>query len=297
MWGRCLRLLAIFTFISIAALPSAAAKEKPDQVRFVKGTVRFDLYRGYLMVARGSVGPLKGLHFLLDTGTSTTLLDSRIARKLNVDGAPEDVNIIFFKGGVRATHAHVPSIELGPMRQNHVPVLVQDLSVFDDALPVHIDAVIGLDVLGQSPFEVDYRSRRIHFGQLPHLPISIPLSMEQGLAMVNVEVNHTTAHLVFDTGTPSLLIFGARIPRAIAGLKVHRPRSDANARGSLERKEVHLPRLLLGEAEFMRQQAIVVENRDEGGRDFDGLLSPAALGIDAFAVDVDRGALELRLGM
>ena len=40
-----------------------------------------------------------------------------------------------------------------------------------------------------------------------------------------------------------------------------------------------------------------MEELDEGGRDFDGLLSPAALGIDAFAVDLERGALELRLGM
>ena len=297
MLGRCLRLLSVYILISIAALPIATAKELQDQVTPVKGMVRFDLYRGYLMVAKGSAGPLKGLNFLLDTGTSTTLLDPRIARKLHVEGAPEEVNIMFFKGGVQAIHAHAPSIELGPIRQNHVPVLVEDLSIFDSSLPVRIDAVIGLDVLGCSRFEVNYRHRRIYFGQLPHLPVSIPLSMEDGLALVNVEVNHATAHLVIDTGTPSMLIFASRIPRAIAGLKAHGLQSEARSLGSAERKAVHLPKIELGKVEFTRQQAIVMENRDEGGRDFDGLLSPVALGIDAFAVDLRRGALELRLGM
>jgi predicted aspartyl protease len=296
VWGRYLKLFIIFIIISIPALPSAAAKEGPAPSQSVEGTLRFDLYRGYLMVARGTVGPLKGMHFLLDTGTSTTLLDSRIARKLNVNGIPEDVDIICFKSGARATHAQIPSIEIGPVQQKHVPVLVQDLSIFDDALPVHIDAVIGLDVLGTSPFEVNYRTRRIYFGQLPHLPVSVPLSVEEGLAMVKVELNDTTAHLILDTGTPSLLIFRARIPKAIAGLKMHNPRV-AHARGSLQDHEVHLPKIRLGTAEFVRQWAIVVENRDEGGREFDGLLSPAALGIDAFAVDLDRGSLELRFGM
>lgn len=297
MLGRYLRHLGLYLFLSLVALFNASAKDRPGSIRTANGVVRFDLYRGYLMVARGSVGSLKGLNFLIDTGTSTTLIDARIAGKLMLNGDPEEVNIIFFKGGVQATHAHAPSIELGPIRKDHVPVLVQDLSMFEDALPVRIDAVVGLDVLGASPFEVDYRHHRIYFGELPHLPISIPLSVEDGLALVDAEVNHTPAHLIIDTGTPALLIFAARIPKAIAGLKVRRSRNVVNGGDSADRRVVHLPHLQLGRTEFARQQALVMEDGDEGGRDFDGLLSPAALGIDAFAVDLDRGALELRIGM
>ena len=297
MLGRYLRHSTVYILLSIAALLCATAKERPDPIPSVDGVLRFELYRGYLMVARGSVGPLKGLHFLIDTGTSTTLIDSRIARRLNLQGLPEEVNIMFFNGGAGAMKAKVPSIVLGPVHRNHVSVLVQDLAIFDDALPVHIDAVIGLDVLGGSPFQVDFRRSRIYFGELPHLPISIPLSVQDGLAMVDAEVNHTTAHLLIDTGTPTLLIFAARIPKAIAGIKLHKPRKNSNACSGVERKEVHLPRFQLGEAEFPLQQASVMESRDEGGRDFDGLLSPAALGIEAFTVDLERGTLELRLGM
>ena len=301
MSGRRLKLFIFLICLSIGALPSAPAKgapaQSPSSRNTVQGTVRFDLFRGYLMVAKGSIGPLKGLYFLLDTGTSTTLVDTRIASRLNMEGVPEAVNVVFYQGEVQAFHSWAPSIELGPLRQFHRPVLVQDLSMFDAALPVHIDAVIGLDVLGKTPFEVDYRRCRIHFGHLPHLPVSIPLRAEQGLAMVNVEVNHAIANLIFDTGTPSLMIFGSRIPEAIAGLKTHRLQSDANPSGNSECKAVHLPKMRLGQAEFIRQQAILQEIRDEGGRDFDGVLSPAALGIEAFIVDLESGALEIRLGM
>ena len=295
--GRYLRLISFYLLFSIAAYHTATAKERPHQLKPVNGMVHFDLYRGYLMVTRGAVGPLKGLHFLIDTGTSTTLLDRRIARMLNLKGAPEKVNILFFKGGERAMLAHAPSIELGPVKQNHVPVMVVDLSIFGDALPVGIDAVIGLDIMGASPFEVDFQNCRIHFGQLPHLPVSIPLVMEDGLAMVNVQMNHTNALLLLDSGTPSMMIFSARIPKAIAGLKAHRSHNDDKTDGNMESKEVHLPRLKLGQTEFIRLRAIVIDDRDEAGRDFDGILNPAALGIDAFGVDLERGVLELRLGM
>ena len=301
MWGRRLRLSSFRTCLStsiwicilIASVSSAWAKERSGQDPSTKGVVRFELYQGYLMVARGSIGPLKGLHFLVDTGTSTTLLDSQVANKLGLEGKSEDVNIIFFKGRVQSTHSWAPSIELGPLRVFHRPVLVQDLSVFGDAVPVHIDAVIGLDVLGRSPFEVDYRNSKIYFGRLPHFPISASLTKEQGLAMVNVEVNHATAHLIFDTGASSLLIFGSRIPKVFAGLKTHRRGRNASS----EQNEVHLRSLHLGQTEFAWQQAILMESRDEGGREFDGVLSPAALHIDAFTFDLVRGALELKLGM
>lgn len=288
-WLICAAIL-----ISTFAAPFATAKEKNSRESPIRGTIRFELYGGYLMVASGSVGPVKNLHFLIDTGTSTTLLDSSIAQKLRLEGLPEDVNIVFFNGAVEAVHTWAPSIELGPLRVFHRPVLIRDLSTLSDGLLVHIDGIVGLDVLGQSPFEVDYRYRRIHFGRLPHLPISIPLSKEQGLAMVDVEVNHARAHLLFDTGTPSLLIFRSKLPHLLTSLKEHGRSHAKTQKQNLRPEKVSLPAVRLGEAEFGWQPAIVSDGSE---LDFDGVLSPVALRIDAFELDLDRGELELRIGM
>src|SRR6202035_1083589 len=56
--------------------------------------VKFDLYRDYLIVGRGSAGPLKGLNFLLDTGASPTVLDRRVAEKLQLDQLPASIAVV-----------------------------------------------------------------------------------------------------------------------------------------------------------------------------------------------------------
>src|ERR1700753_176567 len=53
--------------------------------------VSFDLYQGYLIVVRGSAGSQRNLNFLLDTGTNVTILDRKLARKLNLHQEPEVV--------------------------------------------------------------------------------------------------------------------------------------------------------------------------------------------------------------
>ena len=48
--------------------------------------VPFKLYRGYVIVVRGSIGGLKNLNFLVDTGAVPSVVDARIARKLHLRG-------------------------------------------------------------------------------------------------------------------------------------------------------------------------------------------------------------------
>ena len=49
--------------------------------------VPFKLCRGYAIVVRGSVGNLKNLNFLVDTGAVPSVLDERIAQKLHLTGS------------------------------------------------------------------------------------------------------------------------------------------------------------------------------------------------------------------
>ena len=49
--------------------------------------------------------------------------------------------------------------------------------------------------------------------------------------------------------------------------------------------------LKLGESEFGQEPAFVARDRGDAERDFDGLLSPAALGITRITFDLQRGLL------
>ncbi len=280
MRGRNYCLLSLLTVLLLAGEPAARG--------FTDGqAVKFDLYRDYLIVARGSAGPLKGLNFLLDTGASPTVLDRRLAQKLHLEELPASIAVL--EGSVQAGQAIVPSVDFGPMRRDNLHVLIEDLSFFQKAFPVHIDAVIGLDVLGQSAFEIDYTSRQIRFGAVPQLANSLPLQIKAGLPIVNAELNHVSIHLLIDTGASSLILFEPSTPRAVSPMKISAVERPPNTIGEAERKQVWLHSLRLGDAQFGQEPAFVVHSHRDGNQDFDGLMSPAALGITKVTIDLGRG--------
>ncbi len=195
------------------------------------------------------------------------------------------------EGKIQAGKALVPSLEFGPVRRNRFPVMIQDLSFFQRSLPVHIDAVIGLDVLGQSSFVVDYTSHEIQFGPLPDLAVSVPLRGREGLPIVDAMLNDAPVHLLLDTGAPSLVLFETRIPGLVEDYKVGSLRRATNLMGEIDSRPVQLRNLRLGSAQFKKEPAVMVQDRSDSGRNFDGLMSPAALGITRVAFDFERGVL------
>jgi predicted aspartyl protease len=289
MRGRDYWVFGVLMGLAVAGQPVARASQETRPRQTTQTTVRFDLYRDYLIVARGSVGPLKGLTFLLDTGAMPTVLDPRIARKLHLDERPTSIAVL--GGKVQGGQAIVPSLEFGPIRRDNFSALVEDLSFLEKALPVRIDAMIGLDVLGQSSFMIDYPSRAIRFGPPPPLPISIPLRVNAGAAIVDAEVNHVPVHLLVDTGASSLIIFETKMPQAVLSMKISAVQRSTNMIGDFDRNQVWLHSLRFGEAELGKEPAFVVHNSRDAGQDFDGLMSPVALGITRIAVDLERGVL------
>ena len=175
-------------------------------------------------------------------------------------------------------------------------VLVEDLSFIRDALPLKIDAIVGLDVLGQSTFVIDYSSREIRFGPTPSMPNSIQLQMNNGLAFVDAEVNHAQVRLLVDTAAPSLLMF-EELPESTQDKKgegdglAMKERSAPKKIGDYDHQRVRQVSLRVGEVEFGRESAFVVSNHKDSGHDFDGLMSPVALGFTRVSVDLNQKTL------
>jgi predicted aspartyl protease len=283
MRGRSLCFLSLLMLLALASEPLARGYTdgKP---------LRFDLYRDYLIVARGSVGPENDLNFLLDTGANPTVLDRRVAQKLHLQERPSVLAGI--NGRVQAGLATVPSLQFGPIRRDNFGVVVEDLSFFSKAIPVRIDGVIGLDVVGQSPFEIDYAASRIFFGPMPSLKNSLPLELRGELPIVTAEVDHLSTHLVLDTGASSLILFAPKGPALISRVKASDIQKSSSMMGEFERNPVQLGSLRLGQVEFRRRPAFLIQSRWDGTEDFDGLMSPALLGITQLVIDVRRGVLE-----
>lgn len=275
-------LLITLTCLLIAGQPTANGSPDRRLKRQGRSSASFSLYRGYLIVLEGSIGPFKNLHFLFDTGATPTVLDPRLKQQLHLAGTPGPVAVL--NGTVQAETAIVPSLQIGPIQKDNVSVLIQDLSFLQKALPVRIDGIVGLDVIGENPFEVDYSAHEIRFGPLPLMQNPIPFQWKQGLAVIDAVIDHAPVHLLVDTGASSMILFGvAREPPRTAATAHAQPASDAI--GQFDPNHAQSVRLSLGKTEFGQEAAFVVPHERDAVYDFDGLMSPAALGITRVAVD------------
>src|SRR5579864_7844268 len=70
-----------------------------------------ELKDGYLVLAKGSIGSLNNLTFLVDTGTSRTLMDARIAKQLRLTGVASKLTA--FDRDVAVELVILPDLQLG----------------------------------------------------------------------------------------------------------------------------------------------------------------------------------------
>ena len=161
--------------------------------------VPFKLYRGYLIVVRGSIGGLKNLNFLVDTGAVPSVIDARIAHKLHLRGQPGRVDVP--TRTLTTERVIVSDVELGPSHVGELSVIVQDLSFAEEALGTRVDALIGFDVLGQSPFTIDYGSRNLVFGPVDPSFNTVPYFPGLPYAIVALQIQQQKLEILVDTGT------------------------------------------------------------------------------------------------
>ena len=276
-----------FTFPS-----HASGANHPDSVLPVRdtvGTVPFDLLQGYCIVVRGSAGTLKDLNFLLDTGAMHSTFNSQIASRLELRDEAS-AGLVLLGGRVQAESATLPSFQFGPVRLSGLHIFTADLTRFHKVLPVRIDAIIGMDVLGLRPFVIDYAARVIRFGTSPTLPNSLPFRLDQGLVVFDAEIDSRPVHLLLDTGASIVVLFKTDAqPDSGANNPVGRTPVSL---GAVETNRVRLRALKVGPAEFRQESAMMVPNPKPSQIDFDGVISPAALGISQLSVNLAEGVLE-----
>ena len=282
-WSLVVLMSLVATNLPAAKGSGEAGSDEPGKTR-----VGFKLYQDYLIVVRGSVGPLKDLHFLLDTGATPSVLTPRLKEKLHLVTAPMDIAVL--KGSVKGEMATVPSLQFGPIRKDNVAVLIQDLSFLQKGIPVRLDGIVGLDVLGQSKFVIDYAAHEIRFGPASSMSDSIPFHIREALAIVDAFVNQAQVHLLVDTGASSMILFEEmRDPASDA--KPAGTEASSKAIGEFQRNQKRSISVKLGKTKFDHEVAYVVQNRRDAGHNFDGLMSPKALGITRVAVDLSQGTL------
>ena len=251
--------------------------------------LHFRTYRDYLVVVQGSLGGKLRRNLIIDTGTDPSIIDRRVAQELHMTGAAGTLAV--HDRVVDAEQAVLPSVRIGTLRAESLPVLIRDLGFLQKDLGIRIDGVIGLDVLSLSNFSIDYTTRRITFGAAPVYGSSAPYqSTPPPWLTVTMEVDGVPIRLLLDTAASGLILFQSRIRNRLPLISLGE-RMSSNLGGDVRLQRVLVGTTKLGETDFGQKNAFVVEDQEDDTREFDGLLGPSALGLKQIAFDFQRHTL------
>jgi predicted aspartyl protease len=285
LWATLVLLQSGFAQIPQSTLP-ISDHNPPRATSRVE--IPFKLYRDYLIVVQGSLGPLERLNFLIDTGVNPTVVDRRIARKLRLTGGTHELALFNQNTDVRS--AVLPNLQLGPIRAESLPGMIQDLSHFKQALGVRIDGMVGFGVLSLSSFSIDYRSKKIVFGPIESSPLAVPFDTAAPVLTVEMQLQNQPVRLLLDTGAAELVLFECQLHGRLQKLPFNSvKRLFLNgASKELELTEVRLPGVRLGPTEFGIQEALSARDGSNCGRSFDGVLGITRLGLKWVAFDFEH---------
>jgi hypothetical protein len=274
------------------ALPAATSPKKASHHSdhsIPRGTIPIKIYRGFLVVAEGQFGgTIQRQNFIIDTGTSPSILNMGVAKILDLTLSHARLSAIGRDSQTLATV--VPEIRLGPLQALSVPVLVTDLSPVERDLNLPIAGILGMDVLGRNSFRLDYERQLIEFGEFAPLGIPVDLSTPASLPIAEIKVGGKVLHLLVDTGADRLVFFGARSAAEFSAAAIKSPLQGNSVAATVPVRAVSPLEFELSGKRF-HQDAYFVPGSEEPL--FDGLLSVRALGIRELSLDANHRVVYL----
>jgi len=237
---------------------------------------------GELPVVQGTIAGRPGQNILIDTGTSPSVVDARLAASLGLETSAATLQV--FDGTLPVPGVWIPEVQIGPIRERQVPAIVRDLSYFKREYGISVAAVVGLDVFGEFSFRLDYRAKRLVFGNVPAEGIAVPADAGWPLLVVNVTMDKQRLRLLVDTGAAGLILFGKRVDTQRMRFITARRVSADNLRGRVNATAVRDVEVRIGGKRVRAETAFLV--RDSGElQAFDGLLGIGHLGFRALSYD------------
>jgi hypothetical protein len=282
VWTACIFIFAVGAAGLVArALPQTTVP-LPDAGESRTAThteVPFKLYRDYAIVVRGSVGERDKLNFIIDTGSSSTVVDASLAHKLGLALSARKLSV--FERTVVVDEAVLPSLRLGPLEVGPLSVVVQNLASLRDIFSVRVDAIVGIDVLSRNSFTVDYQREKLIWGPIE---LSDPVSCDPRFPYPTVPllIGNRTLHVNVDTGAQELALFENRTG-SIPGTQVVHEETRTTLTGPVVVRKVELHEVTLGITHWATREGSLMD-----GSLFDGTLGPVWLGARRIGFDVEH---------
>jgi len=277
-------LVGLFLLSQIAT----AKARKDSEQRCTADELSFEVAGGYLVVVDGSIGNLHGLKFVLDTGATHSAVSNKVANQLGLQRITGKVFNI--DKMVQTEWAALPEVELGPIRASHVPVMVTNLDYFK-SLAIRVDAVIGLDLLRQRNFSIDFSEKKLRFGQMETGRHSVPMVSDDISLRVEAEANGRLVHMILDSGAPGPMFYEERLENRAVDYRIEEEDYGYRINGVLRLTRARVRKLQLGGNEI-EHTIFLAHSPTKGVMDgVDGFLGLTALKARRINFDFETNTL------
>jgi aspartyl protease len=281
--GSWLSVACMFLFVG-----QIQAQQNPAVPSARTGAIPFQLVGGFLIEVEGGIGHLEGLKFILDTGTTDSVVDQRIADRFSA--ARRSGKVFNIDRFVSVDRMEFPDVHFGPVAVHNVSMRVTELSKFSNLIP-DADAIIGLDLLETaSELDILYDSNMVLL--IPRSAITEDTSERERSKCLTVQVilQDHPIELIFDTGLEGLLLYEDRIRKHVPHLRLADVRKNAHE-GRLRGKIARLPGLRLGGPESDAEVFLIPGPRADLAPEIDGVLGTVPLKANRIEVDFAGKAL------
>jgi predicted aspartyl protease len=280
-------LLALLTSVpSCHALPSPGETDHIEEQAKTNPEIPFRLCNDNLIVVKGSIGQIRDVNFILDTGTSPTIIAKTIAAHLKLRG--QTGLLVTLNGTTHGESLILPHLQIGPLQADSAKVVVNDLRSLEQTLGISLGGIVGLDILGTANFSIDYQRKKIVFGGEASMERAVPLATSSPYLLVKAEVEGQQLRLLLDSGTPGLLVYRNRIDAKNDKLQMDPNRSLFTAGGMNQVRWLHAE-VKLGEHHLNAVDVAIADVDSEPGNDFDGLLGFVKMGFHKVTFDFQKG--------
>ena len=217
--------------------------------------LRMQVFDGYLIVVQGSIGNRERLNFLLDTGVTRSAIDRRAADAVALPTGT--ATLINFDKTIRVESCEVPELAFGPEHASNLKMTVADLGYLGVG-GVHVDAVIGWDLLKRKSFRLDFARRLVIFEPKDHRGKKFASIWPSDLfLMVAADVDGLPVRMVADTGAQGVTFYQERLAGLGARYKVRGDSVGRSVGGTITARIATVARLRLGAQDLDRTVHVV----------------------------------------
>lgn len=254
-------------------LTAALTSQANAQELGPKGTVStmpFELVSDFVVVVRGQVGERDGLRFIVDTGSSHTVIDRRVADALRLRRHPG--RVVNFDRYIPVDWADVPQVRVGAIQATAFRVMVLNLAE-QSAFANEADGILGMDLLSRGKkLAIDYEKKIVSIEMDPQ---SIDRAAPPNGFVVPVAVQGVSMRLLVDTGLRDILMYKERLHCGLPSLRTEGEPQNA-VMGRVRGAQVNLPGVqIFGQNAATAVFLIDGPNTDVGA--VDGYLGPRSL--------------------